>query len=525
MKKIALLLVVLNLFQHLLSYSQTTFQKYYGSGGGFGSQTKAYSIVQTNDGGYLSAGHTLFGGTTGIGCYLIKTNSLGDTLWTKTIGGTPRDFVYSMIQNTDGSFVMTGSKTINSSFTNDIFIMKLNSTGDTLWTKCLGNTPSAGRSIQRTNDGGYVITGSVSNGVDDDVVLLKTNSVGDTLWTRKFGGTGNDYGYCVKQTSDGGFIIAGNTTSFGAGNSDVLLFKTDSSGLLTWSKTYGRSGDDYGMSITLTTDGNYMIAGTTDTLGNPNNDMYLLIKTDLSGNVLWSKTLGTTGYNEAQSIEPTTDGNYIITGLVDSLNTSNALVVGLIKINNSGDTLWTKKYNRGEGYSVKQTNDGGFIIGCSTNQYAANGIVYLIKTDANGNTGCMSYSANVKTDTVASIVTSPTLIESSGLPLYHPVISISSVGQDVTTLCFTSGINELTNSETITLYPNPATTTTTFTIESTNKIQSIKVINVIGEVISTTSPIGNNKTTIDLTGVAKGIYFVQITDENKTIVNKKIVVQ
>ncbi|MFQ5868905.1 MAG: hypothetical protein ACE5JC_03275, partial [Candidatus Zixiibacteriota bacterium] len=116
--------------------------------------------------------------------------------------------------------------------------------GDTLWTRAYGGSGyDRGYSVQQTSDGGYIIAGyTESFGAGDyDVYLLKTDSSGDTLWTRTYGGSDWDRGYCIQQTSDGGYIITGESWSFGAGYSDVYLLKTDSSGDTLWTRTYGGS--------------------------------------------------------------------------------------------------------------------------------------------------------------------------------------------------------------------------------------------------------------------------------------------
>ena len=126
-----------------------------------------------------------------------------------------------------------------------------------------------GYSVQPTSDGGYIITGSTEsygNG-DADVYLVKTDANGDSLWTKTFGGASQDYGSSLQLTSDGGYIIAGRTT-YGNGDKDVYLIKTDANGDSLWTKTYGGSSVDFGFLCTQTTDGGYIITGATESFGN-----------------------------------------------------------------------------------------------------------------------------------------------------------------------------------------------------------------------------------------------------------------
>ena len=150
---------------------------------------------------------------------------------------------------------------------------------DTLWTLTLGeSSEDRGRSVQQTTDGGYIITGyTCSYGAGSyDVYLIKTDSLGDTLWTRTFGGSASDVGYSVQQTTDGGYIIAGITYSYGAGYADVWLIKTDLLGNTLWTRTYGGSDWDEAYSVQQTTDGGYIIAGYTKSYGAGDRDVYLV---------------------------------------------------------------------------------------------------------------------------------------------------------------------------------------------------------------------------------------------------------
>ena len=202
----------------------------------------------------------------------------------------------------------------------------------------------------------------------------------DTLWTKTFGGSNSDLGFSVQQTYDNGFIIAGWTQSFGSGY-QVYLIKTNETGDEIWSHTYDEGSYAEGYCVQQTSDLGYIVTGTSG----PSFDVYL-IKTDEWGNEIWSQTYSI-GWERGESVMQTNDGGYIIGGFTDT-NCSGEVDVYVIKTNEVGDEQWSRTYGGNGvdlGRSIQQTLDGGYIIVGYTSSYGAGGIdVYLIKTDNNG---------------------------------------------------------------------------------------------------------------------------------------------
>jgi len=384
MKKLLLVLIALP----MIGLGQQTWEKTFGGAG----DDEAWSVQQTTDGGYIIIGTTDSSGVTSTSdIYLIKTDGNGDSLWTKTFGGTGEDRGRSVQQTTDGGYIIAGS---TESFGNgnwDSYILKTDGNGDSLWAKSVvGHSVS---SVQQTTDGGYIITGmtiSFGNG-SSDAYLIKTDSNGDSLWTKTFGGTGA--GFSVQQTTDGGYIITGwiegtDSLSFW----DVYLIKTDGNGDSLWTKTFGETGGFFGQSVQQTTDGGYIITGSKNLWqGGTDKDVYL-IKTDSNGDSLWTKTFGGTNFDDGYSVQQTQDGGYIITGCTYSFG-NGGFDVYLIKTDGNGVEQWSKTFGgslQDWGYSVQQTTDGGYIITGYTDVDSSsfgngNYDVYLIKTDGNGN--------------------------------------------------------------------------------------------------------------------------------------------
>jgi hypothetical protein len=382
-------LVIGSIFSVLLA-AQVTFVHRYGGV----DNDEGYCVRQTFDGGYIVVGSTSSFGAGSDDVYLIKTDANGDSLWTHTYGGTDIDWGFSVQQTSDSGYIIAGATESFPVGDWNVYLIKTDVNGDTLWTKTYGGASiDEGHSVQQTSDSGYIIAGatrSFGEGLDWDVYLIKTDASGDTVWTRTHGTmNGSELGRSVQQTSDNGYIIGGYT-----GNGDVYLIKTEINGYVVWTRTYGGTGIDWGWSVQQTFDGGYIVVGSTSSFGAGSDDVYL-IKTDANGDLLWTRTYGGTGIDWGFSVQQTSDSGYIIIGGTDLFvfGTSRGDAY-LIKTNVNGDMLWTRTYGTQDfeiGSSVQHTSDGGYIISASICSLVPCGMincsicdVYLIKTDADG---------------------------------------------------------------------------------------------------------------------------------------------
>jgi hypothetical protein len=279
----------------------------------------------------------------------------------------------------------------------DFWLIKTNSQGIEEWNQTFGGSSSDyGRSVQQTTDGGYIIAGftsSFGNG-GSDVWLIKTGSDGNEEWNQTLGGNDSELGESVEQTTDGGYIITGTIFYENLGGVDVLLIKTDSDGNEEWSRTFGGNNNDYGYSVQQTTDGGYIISGSAGSFGIYGTDLWL-IKADAQGIEEWNRTFDIGPGEAGYSVQQTQDGGYILTGWSSSENNWSNPDLCLIKTDSEGNKLWSQVFGGSEddyGRSVKQTSEGGYVITGYTASYG-NGDknIWLIKTDSEGNTESFGY--------------------------------------------------------------------------------------------------------------------------------------
>ena len=359
-------LIISSLLSHQNCFAQTPDTIWTKIFGGNEDDYGNYA-EQTNDDGFILVGTTASFGSSYDDIWLIKTNSIGDTLWTKTIGGIGYDYVSCVHQTNDGGYIIFGE---TDSFDPNFWegwLIKTDADGDTLWTKHLGDYAyyfiESGIELP---GGGYVFVGytKIDAGDPEDLWLVKTDSDGDTVWTKTFGGSDRDLSSSIYRTTDGGFIISGNTESFSAGDFDAWLIRTDSDGDLIWTKTYGSTDRDIASDVKQTDDGGFIICGQTESFGHVNNynDAWL-IKTDYNGDTLWTKTWGGDTHDGALSVVQTSDGGYVWTGYLDISTFNQDLWV--LKTDGSGNTLWSKTYGgtfNNIGRSINKNSDGSLII-------------------------------------------------------------------------------------------------------------------------------------------------------------------
>lgn len=313
-----------------------------------------------------------------------------DTLWTRVYGGSGNEGAIAAQQTADSGFIVLGTTTSFGAGLQDFYLIKTDRSGDSLWTHTYG-TPAKDQaaSVRQTSDGGYIMCGVTDPAGTDsgNVYVIKTDNIGGVTWSHTFGGTYYDAGTCVKQTSDGGYIVTG--TSGGLIDvANVYLLKLNSAGGQTWSHTFGGLGIDLGTAVQQTTDGGYIIAGFTAPFLSLIGDAYL-VKTNSSGSQTWAHAFGGDSLDIALAVQQTSDGGYILAGLTRSFGAGgNDMYV--VKTNGSGIAIWNRTYGGpGDDYagSIQELPDSGFILCGGTKRTASSDAdVYLVRINSNGDT-------------------------------------------------------------------------------------------------------------------------------------------
>lgn len=335
------------------------------------SEDFAFSINQTSDGGYIVAGSTKYSFNGGIpgnhGDYdfwVVKLNATGNIEWQKTLGGSGADNALEIQQTLDGGYIVAGdSSSANGDLTSnngscDAWIVKLDTTGNIEWQKNYGGSNCEFlSSIKQTNDGGFIFAATtysnngdvIGNHGGSDYWIVKINSLGTIEWQKTYGGSGFESVYDIQLTNDGGYVFAGSTYSNDGdvtgnhGLADFWVVKTNSSGVMVWQKALGGSYMDKASKIINTIDNGFVVAGVSTSndgdvtgLYNFGFSDYWIVKLNSQGNLQWQNTFGGSSYDEAYSIEQTTDNGFIISGFSFSSD-------GDLTSNNGSKDFWIVK--------------------------------------------------------------------------------------------------------------------------------------------------------------------------------------
>lgn len=459
--------------------AQYDFQKIIGNA----NATYGRDVLQTKDSGYVICGSSSGYGDYTANAYLLKLDIQGNYLWTKSYGGNNTDWATRMVENPDKSIVFTG------------------------YTNSSGN-------------GGY------------DIWLVKTDSTGNLIWQKNYGGSDWDFGRCIISTSDGGYLISGETYSFGNGNSDAFLLKTDMNGDSLWMHTYGYAGMETGEKVIETAAGKYVVIGTSDAYAGQMKDAWLL-KVHADGNLLWEQHYGSTKDESGMGIVLAANDEMYITGNTDSLS-AQAEDIFLYHLDSAGAVMCYSPYGGNLDESARDValryNNNVLMAGLSyTYGYAGDFIIYQ------SDPGCFWQGGPTYGDAYVEEPWSikPTLDsgcivvgdtkDGPGMNSIFVVKLDASIPntQNITTYFDVSAVQEINAGRFISVYPNPAGEL--LHISSDSQLKSLALYDVSGKLLLK-KPVNSYYTELDLSSLPSGIYLLHVTDESGMIHPEKLLI-
>lgn len=511
----------------LLSFSiqaQNSFQQI-----SVGEDAYLFSILEKPDKGFMAFGYTKGFGLQAFDYYLINMDASGNFIWTKTYGGASIDLGYSIINTSDGGYLLGGSTQNFGVGQADVLLIKTDQDGEIQWSKTYGSAQFEDCfDLTASNDGGYVLAGR-TNGIgagDGDIYCIKTNALGDTLWTRTFGGPGNEDAQQIQQTGDGGFIMIGHTHSYGAGNADVYLVKINGNGNLEWTRTYGGPNFDYGNSIALTTDGGYIISGTTNSFGAGAQDI-LLIKTDGAGNLVWSKTYGGASAEISHFVVQNQDDGFTLTGQTSSFGGGKSDAYS-IRTDAAGEIIWAKTYGGQEdefSNVIIGTTDDHLVLAGNSWSFDVLSSAYIIKTDLQGNTHCNQHSTSTQVGTPA-LQTSLGAQTNSGAFFTQIFIAANPVNAVDSSICQTSNIKIHQDLWEYELFPNPFDQQALLRFKNKPLDQATLILyDINGRKVRTIQKTWSQQIHINKEDLEPGIYFFQLLRMGETLSTGKMIIK
>ncbi len=428
-----------------------------------GQNEGCYSVHPTADGGCIFGGQTSAYGAGSNDVLLMKYDAAGSLIWGRTAGGAENDICTSVQPTSDGGYLIGGVTFSFGAGHQDFLLLKYNSSGNLIWARSVGGySMDYCNSILPTADGGWLAFGyTYSYGAGgSDFILLKFNSSGNLSWAATAGGEDSESCLSVQQTADGGYLAGGYTNGFGATATDIFLVKFDASGNLNWARKIDADAKDNCYSILPSSDSGWIITGNTFDYGTSDWDV-ILLKFNSSWGLNWARKIGGWYKDFCQSVQPTAGGGLIVAGETCSYGHISDYDAMLMKFNSSGSLNWARAIGeypqRDSCSSVRPTADGDFIAGGSTYGYGSGGAdCLLLHTDSSGLiVNCQdlihSWSPAITEDISNSIYVSSLTVSAS-----NPSVSM----QEITSSITTTSVSPLTHNICYYAPPTPTATRT-----------------------------------------------------------------
>ncbi len=365
----------------------TWARTYGGSGDDFSG-----AIVPAVDGGYMIAGTTESFGAGSKDVWVVKIDEQGTKVWDRTCGGPLIDSASWIERTDDGGYVVAGTTWSGrgKSYHGDVLVIKLDREGDEVWKRKFGgNKNDWPGSIVRTS-GGYIIAGATDMDFlkpgSSDIWLVELDGSGRNVRDRKLGGRSDDVARSIQRTDDDGYIIAAETQSYGKGDFDIWLIRLDRRFSKVWERTFGGQYRDKAVFARQTEDGGYILLWNSRSFeGTP----YAVVaaRLDAGGNVSWQEKVGGMNLKSANHIIQTADRGYIVAGSIMHRE-EDEHEAWIIKLDAAGRKQWERSFGGKKSESaafIMQTADGGYLAACSTKSFGAGGSdMWVLKLDSEG---------------------------------------------------------------------------------------------------------------------------------------------
>lgn len=490
----------------------------------------AESIRQTTDGGYIVAGCTnstdvdVDGWHEGYqwgepthDAWVVKLNAVGDIEWQRVLGGAGEDRALEVEQTPDGGYILAGYTESNDGDVTDyhgirdVWVVKLDATGAIQWQKCLGGTADdLGNSIQNTSDNGFIVAGYTFSSNGDvsgihgsrDAWLVKMDANGDILWQKCLGGSDQDYAASVVQTTDGGYVLAGTTFSNNGdvdgmhGGRDAWVVKLNADAEIQWQRCIGGSLDEEAYSIVQTTAGGYVITGYVhssdgDVSGYHGGRDAWAIGLDAAGAIQWQRCFGGTETDDFQSVQQASNGDHIAVGRTRSTDGDASGCSG-----SNGYDMWAVRFSSdGTLLWQKCLGGGGGEYGRSIQRTSENG--FVIAGYSNGNGGDVSGSPQGAEigGNIWVVKLGPSEVGIAEEP--RPMLNIA---------------------------PNPACSLVTIGFAGTSSVREIAILDATGRTTMAQPPAtSTGSLTVDVSGHEPGLYLLQVRFANGSQCTERIV--
>ena len=331
---------------------------------------EANTCLETRDGDFMVAGYAKFQERK---LWVVKMRNDGKGRWGKTLDEYFSSGANSMIQDADSNIVITGYATRKREYQSNLLLMKMDTTGNILWQKTYGGEgDEEGYQVIQCRDGGYAIAGMTSSNpdIDPNWYIMKVDRNGNLLWDQQFGSSNDDRALGIAQTYDDGFVVTGYIGSTDGGQKLMSIVKLDADGTDEWSQWYYINNWCAGTSIIATRDSMIVAAGYTKAYTITDYDA-LIIKTDMNGDTLWTRTFGDEDWQEATGLIEAYDNTFVLSGFSASNKRDRSSFL-MMKFDSRGNLMWDKAFKRkSQDYakSIVETRDNGILLAGTTLSY------------------------------------------------------------------------------------------------------------------------------------------------------------